>query len=92
MADCVASDAPMVLSGRAYIYRVEGDHLERCTVVCVPRQGGWRVGQIQGPENSSVNAATTRKIREHVEGHMPKPRRITVLQQEIEDFENDLPF
>ena len=71
MQHCAASYAPVVAAGRSYVYRVEGEGLERATLEVVRVWGGWRPRQILGRNNAPVNSEAERRIRLHLAGGEP---------------------
>lgn len=65
MNSCAAGYAPLVASGRVFLYRVTSP--ERATVSLERSPQGWRVAQLRGPSNRAVSRATARKAEAWVE-------------------------
>lgn len=65
MNSCAAGYAPLVASGRVFLYRVTSP--ERATVSVERSPQGWRVAQLRGPSNRAVSRATARKAAAWVE-------------------------
>lgn len=59
-ANCVASYARRVARGGQFIYRVLAP--ERATLLVVRGRDGWEMGQLAGPRNKPVTAATRHAI------------------------------
>ena len=65
MNSCAAGYAPLVASGRVFLYRISSP--ERATVSVERSPQGWRVAQLRGPSNERVSRATARKAAAWVE-------------------------
>ncbi len=48
MGHCVGTCADLLAAGRSYVYRVEGDGVDRATLEVARGWGGWRARQILG--------------------------------------------
>lgn len=67
MEHCVAGYTQRVVTGRSFIYRVEGAGVERCTIELRPRWGVWQLRQACGPKNARVSRETIRKLQRYLE-------------------------
>lgn len=65
MNSCAAGYAPLVASGRVFLYRITSP--ERATVSVERSPQGWRITQLRGPSNRAVSRATARKAAAWVE-------------------------